>query len=68
MTLLLDNLDVPHAPAEAIETIRGPVVKASERAGKRYAGGGDGAGVDPAAPAEGGGAAAPNEPAAKPGG
>jgi hypothetical protein len=35
----LSNLEISRAPAEAIEAIRGPVLRASERAGKRYAGG-----------------------------
>jgi hypothetical protein len=34
---VLSNLELSDAPAEAIETIRGPVLKASERAAKRYA-------------------------------
>jgi len=34
---ILANLELSNAPAEAIETIRGPVVRASERAGLRYA-------------------------------
>ncbi|WP_437596040.1 hypothetical protein [Sorangium sp. So ce590] len=38
VSAVLSNLDLSDAPAEAIETIRGPVLKASERAGKRYAG------------------------------
>jgi hypothetical protein len=33
---VLSNLELSEAPAEAIELIRGPVQKASERAGKRY--------------------------------
>ncbi|WP_437580689.1 hypothetical protein [Sorangium sp. So ce887] len=50
---VLSNLDLSDAPAEAIETIRGPVLKASERAGKRYAGAGpsETAVEEPAAPA-----------------
>lgn len=34
--LLLDNLALSKAPPEDIEAIRGPIVRASERAGKRY--------------------------------
>jgi hypothetical protein len=37
--LVLGNLEVSRASTEAIETLRGPVLEASERAGKRYAGG-----------------------------
>lgn len=52
---VLSNLELSEVSAEAIETIRGPVLKASARAGKRYAGSAEG----PAAPGdvgEGGGA------------
>ncbi|WP_437568514.1 hypothetical protein [Sorangium sp. So ce542] len=38
VSAVLSNLELSDAPAEAIETIRGPVLKASERAGKRYGG------------------------------
>jgi len=61
---VLSNLELSEAPAEAIETIRRPVLKASERAAKRYAGGAGGAGDEgPAAPAagEGGGASGAHE-------
>lgn len=51
VSLVLSNLDVSDSPAEALETIRGPVLKASERAAKRYDGGaGDAAGADEPAP------------------
>jgi hypothetical protein len=33
---VLSNLELSDAPAEAIEVIRGPVLKAADRAGKRY--------------------------------
>jgi hypothetical protein len=46
VTLVLSNLEVSEAPVEAIETIRGPVLKASDRAAKRYPG--DGADEAPA--------------------
>jgi hypothetical protein len=36
-SLVLANLDASDAPAEAIEAIRGPILRASERAGQRYA-------------------------------
>ncbi|WP_437763152.1 hypothetical protein WME77_34630 [Sorangium sp. So ce764] len=36
VSAVLSNLELSDAPNEAIETIRGPVLKASERAGKRY--------------------------------
>jgi hypothetical protein len=36
---VLSNLAESDAPAEAIETIRGPILRASDRAGKRYAAG-----------------------------
>ncbi len=36
VSLVLSNLELSDAPAEAIELIRGPVQKASDRAGKRY--------------------------------
>ncbi|WP_437587603.1 hypothetical protein [Sorangium sp. So ce1000] len=38
VSAVLSNLELSDAPIEAIETIRGPVLKASERAGKRYRG------------------------------
>ncbi|WP_437294713.1 hypothetical protein [Sorangium sp. So ce426] len=38
VSAVLSNLELSDAPIEAIETIRGPVLKASERAGKRYGG------------------------------
>lgn len=52
---VLSNLELSEAPAEAIELIRGPVQKASERAGKRYEGAPPEAtpAADPAAPATG---------------
>jgi len=58
---VLSNLELSEAPAEAIETIRGPVLKASERAAKRYAAGAEDEG--PAAPAagEGGGVSGAHE-------
>lgn len=46
VTLVLNNLEVSEADPEAIETIRGPVLKASDRAGKRYEG------AEPAGPAD----------------
>jgi hypothetical protein len=39
VSAVLANLELSDASAEAIETIRGPVLKASDRAGKRYAAG-----------------------------
>jgi hypothetical protein len=39
VSTILSNLEISRSPAEAIEAIRGPVLRASERAGKRYAGG-----------------------------
>lgn len=39
MTAVLNNLDISGAPAEDIEALRGPVLRASERAGKRYGSG-----------------------------
>jgi hypothetical protein len=39
VSAILSNLELSEAPQEAIEAIRGPVLRASERAGKRYAGG-----------------------------
>ena len=39
VSAILSNLDLSQSPAEALEAIRGPVVRASERAAKRYAGG-----------------------------
>jgi hypothetical protein len=52
---VLSNLELSEAPAEAIELIRGPVQKASERAGKRYEGAPPEAtpAADPTAPATG---------------
>ncbi|WP_437286142.1 hypothetical protein [Sorangium sp. So ce406] len=56
VSAVLSNLELSDAPAEAVETIRGPVLKASERAGKRYGGApaGEGPGVEePGQPAVG---------------
>lgn len=36
VSVILTNLEVSTAPAEAIEAIRGPVLRAAARAGKRY--------------------------------
>ena len=44
---VLTNLELSDAAAESIEVIRGPVLKASDRAGKRY----DGGAAEAAAPA-----------------
>ncbi|WP_437935850.1 hypothetical protein [Sorangium sp. So ce341] len=52
VSAVLANLELSDAPAEAIETIRGPVVKASERAGKRYGGAAAGAGASEEEPGE----------------
>ncbi len=49
VSLILSTLEVSEAPAEAIETIRGPVLKASERAARRYAGDADEGEVEAAA-------------------
>ncbi|WP_437276641.1 hypothetical protein WME90_36120 [Sorangium sp. So ce375] len=48
VSAVLSNLELSDAPIEAIETIRGPVLKASARAGKRYGGApaGEGASVE----------------------
>ena len=46
---VLTSLELSDAPTEAIETIRGPLRKAAERAGKRY--GGAVADVEPTSPA-----------------
>jgi hypothetical protein len=48
---VLSNLELSDAPAEALEVIRGPVLKASDRAGKRYEGVASPA-DEPAAPVE----------------
>jgi hypothetical protein len=50
---VLSNLELSEAPPEAIELIRGPVLKASYRAGKRYEGGGASPVEEPGAPAVG---------------
>ncbi|WP_437606892.1 hypothetical protein WMF20_39100 [Sorangium sp. So ce834] len=52
VSAVLANLELSDAPAEAIETIRGPVLKASERAGKRYGGAAAGAGASQEEPGE----------------
>lgn len=52
VSAVLSNLELSDAPAEAIETIRGPVLKASERAGKRYAGAPAGEGPSVEAPGQ----------------
>ncbi|MEO7594418.1 MAG: hypothetical protein ABI134_24610 [Byssovorax sp.] len=49
---VLANLELSDAAAESIEVIRGPVLKASERAGKRYEGGAVAA-AETVVPAEG---------------
>ncbi|WP_437593084.1 hypothetical protein [Sorangium sp. So ce1000] len=54
VSAVLSNLEISSAPAEAIETIRGPILKASERAGRRYASG----------RVRGAGAEGPRQPAA----
>ncbi|KYG10356.1 hypothetical protein BE21_12475 [Sorangium cellulosum] len=52
VSAVLANLELSDAPAEAIETIRGPVLKASERAGKRYGGTSAGEGASQEEPGE----------------
>ncbi|KYF72744.1 hypothetical protein [Sorangium cellulosum] len=52
VSAVLSNLELSDAPAEAVETIRGPVLKASERAGKRYAGAPAGEGPSAEEPGE----------------
>ncbi|WP_437669891.1 hypothetical protein [Sorangium sp. So ce131] len=42
VSLVLSNLEMSRAPARDIETIRGPVLRASGRAGKRYVSGNPG--------------------------
>jgi len=39
MTAVLNNLDISDAPQKDLDGIRGPVLRASERAGKRYGSG-----------------------------
>ncbi|WP_437839598.1 hypothetical protein [Sorangium sp. So ce1153] len=61
VSAVLSNLEISNAPADAVETIRGPVLKGSDRAGRRYASSGtSGAGVaeprQPAMAGAGGGA------------
>ncbi|WP_234022902.1 hypothetical protein [Sorangium cellulosum] len=58
VSAVLSNLELSDAPAEAVETIRGPVLKASQRAGKRYGGGSTGEAPSVEEPG------APEEPAA----
>lgn len=48
---VLSNLELSEAEAESIELLRGPVLKASDRAGKRYEGGGAAPAEDSGAPA-----------------
>ncbi|MGK4002292.1 hypothetical protein WMF31_06695 [Sorangium sp. So ce1036] len=50
VSAVLSNLELSDAPSEAIEMIRGPVLKASERAGKRYGGAPAGEAPRPEAP------------------
>ncbi|WP_437751711.1 hypothetical protein [Sorangium sp. So ce1389] len=65
MSLVLSNLEMSRAPARDVEIIRGPVLRASGRAGKRYASGKPGqapledAAESPATEASG---AAPGDP------
>lgn len=49
---VLSNLELSDAPAEAIEVIRGPILKASDRAGKRYEGAPASPADEPVAPVE----------------
>ncbi|WP_437274534.1 hypothetical protein WME90_25120 [Sorangium sp. So ce375] len=39
VSLVLSNLEMSRAPARDVEIVRGPVLRASDRAGKRYASG-----------------------------
>lgn len=50
ISAVLANLDISMAPAEAIEAIRGPILAASARAEKRYAGNSAPAGEETPAP------------------
>ena len=52
---VLSNLELSDAAAESIELIRGPVIKASDRAGKRYEGGAAAPAEEPGAPVGGAG-------------
>lgn len=52
VSLVLSNLEITEATADAVEVIRGPVLKASERASKRYAAGGEESTVEAPPPAE----------------
>ncbi|KYF84010.1 hypothetical protein BE17_41840 [Sorangium cellulosum] len=64
VSLVLSNLEVSRAPARDVEIIRGPVLRASGRAGKRYAGGKPGQAPledDPESPATEPSGAAPGE-------
>lgn len=45
VSLIVANLDMSSAPADVIEAIRGPVLRASDRAAKRYGDGGQGGNV-----------------------
>ena len=49
VSLILTNLEIADAPTETVEVIRGPVLKAADRAGKRYESGGEAMSVEPAA-------------------
>ncbi len=55
VALVLTNLEISGAAAESIELIRGPVLKAADRAGKRYEGGGAAPVEAPAAAVDGAG-------------
>jgi hypothetical protein len=62
VTAVLNNLEISTAPQGDIDAIRGPMLRASERAGKRYgAGQPDAPVLDPGTPASG---EAPEEPGA----
>lgn len=52
---VLSNLELSDAAEESIELVRGPVTKASDRAGKRYEGAAAATGAEPGAPVGGGG-------------
>ena len=57
VSAVLANLELSSASAQDVELLRGPVTKASERAGKRYDGGGAVTLAEPLAPAVDGAAA-----------
>lgn len=68
VNMILTSLSMVEGHEDAIETLRGPVLRTAEIAGKRYRRRGDSAPVEAVAPAPSGVPAGPGLPGAKPSG